>query len=141
MKTKNKLYESSLSLVNSYLMCIYIFQNTIVHLFKFVSLFIYFNTHTCICYCVQVCCEVKLMKGVEVWNGTSVEIMPSFTPTIPYSKDSDTRHALDRFSVNTYVAKPENQYISICLFIRWPNLKGILYTDRNLLPRIWKWLF
>jgi hypothetical protein len=37
---------------------------------------------------------------------TSVEIIPSFTPTKPYSRDSDTRHERGMLLVNMYAAKP-----------------------------------
>jgi hypothetical protein len=37
---------------------------------------------------------------------TSVEIIPSFTPTKPYSRDSETRHDRGMLLVNMYAAKP-----------------------------------
>lgn len=41
-------------------------------------------------------------------NGfTSVEIIPSLTPTRPYSRASDTRHDLGMLFVNMYAASPE----------------------------------
>jgi len=40
-------------------------------------------------------------------NGaTSVEIIPSFTPTKPYSRDSETRHERGMLLVNMYAANP-----------------------------------
>ena len=42
---------------------------------------------------------------------TSVEIRPSFKPTIPYSKDSATRQPRAIFSVNAYAAKPVQNHI------------------------------
>ena len=37
---------------------------------------------------------------------TSVEIIPSFTPTKPYSRDSETRHERGMLLVNMYAANP-----------------------------------
>lgn len=45
----------------------------------------------------------KIGGGVEI---TSVEMRPSFRPTMPYSSDSATRQPRAIFSVKAYAAKP-----------------------------------